>query len=311
MARSAPNRPTRTEDAPLTDVETALRETAAAVDATLEALLPAPEGAEARVAEAMRYATFAGGKRFRPYLVVAGADVFDVPRAAALRAGAAVEMIHSYSLVHDDLPAMDDDDLRRGQPSCHVAFDEATAILAGDGLLTLAFEVLAAPETHADAAVRCRLAAGLAAAAGARGMVGGQMIDIEAEVRTLDLDAISHLQALKTGALFTFSCEAGAILGEATDDERAALVGYGRDLGLAFQIADDLLDIEGSEAAMGKAVGKDADAGKATFVSLLGVAGAREHGRATVDRAIARLAVFGDGAAPLAATARFVIDRRH
>ncbi len=295
----------------MTDVETALRETAAAVDATLEGLLTTPEGAEARVAEAMRYATLAGGKRLRPYLVVAGADVFDVPRAAALRAGAAVEMIHNYSLVHDDLPAMDDDDLRRGQPTCHVAFDEATAILAGDGLLTLAFEVLSAPETHADAAVRCRLAAGLAAAAGARGMVGGQMIDLEAEDRTLDLDAISRLQALKTGALITFACEAGAILGEASDDECGALAGYGRDLGLAFQIADDLLDIEGSEAAMGKAVGKDANAGKATFVSLLGVEGAREYGRATVDHAIARLAVFGDRAAPLAAIARFVIDRRH
>ena len=293
------------------DFEQALAETAAAVDATLDALLPRADGVEGRVAEAMRYATLNGGKRLRPFLVVAGAQLFEVSEPSARRTAAAVEMIHCYSLVHDDLPAMDDDDVRRGRPSCHVAFDEATAILAGDALLTYAFEALSAPETHASAAVRCELVRGLAVAAGCGGMVGGQMIDLLAAESTLDIDGVTRLQKLKTGALIAFACEAGAILGEAGAEARAALAGYGHDLGLAFQIADDLLDIEGSEAETGKAVGKDAAAGKATFVGLLGVDGARDRARALVDRAVGRLARFGDKADSLRAVARFAIARRH
>ena len=292
------------------DFEQALAETAAAVDAALDALLPRAGGVEGRVAEAMRYATLNGGKRLRPFLVVAGARLFEVSEPSALRTAAAVEMIHCYSLVHDDLPAMDDDDVRRGQPSCHVAFDEATAILAGDALLTYAFEALSAPETHASAAVRCELVRGLAVAAGCGGMVGGQMIDLLAAESTLDIDGVTRLQKLKTGALIAFACEAGAILGEAGAEARVALAGYGHDLGLAFQIADDLLDIEGSEAETGKAVGKDAAAGKATFVGLLGVDGARDRARVLVDRAVGRLARFGGRAARLEQIAHFVINRR-
>jgi len=295
----------------LADLATALGEIAQAVDAALDALLPRPQGPEGRVAEAMRYACLSGGKRLRPFLVVAGAEMFDVPRAAALQAAAAVEMIHCYSLVHDDLPAMDDDDLRRGRPTCHVAFDEATAILAGDGLLTYAFEVLGAPETHASPAVRCALVQGLAAAAGPAGMVGGQMIDLRAAETAQDVEAITRLQALKTGALIAFACEAGAILGEAGDEARARLGAYGRDLGLAFQIADDLLDVEGDAAALGKAVGKDAAAGKATFVGLLGVAGAREKAAGLVEAACRALDPFGGRADLLRAVARFAIERRH
>src|SRR5690606_16985799 len=259
------------------DLQAALTETAAAVGVVLDRLLPTSEGPEARLFEAMRYATLNGGKRLRPFLVIAGADLFDVPRDRSLRAAAAVELIHCYSLVHDDLPAMDDDDLRRGRPTCHIQFDEATAILAGDALLTLAFEVLADPATHPDPAIRVALVGALAAAAGGEGMVGGQMFDLVAEGRTLDLDQITRLQGLKTGRLIKVSCAAGAILGGANSEARDALDAYAQDLGLAFQIADDLLDVEGSEAEVGKKVGKDADAGKATFVSLLGVAEARRR----------------------------------
>ena len=294
----------------LSALEQALGETAAAVDETLGRLLPEPCGIEGRVAEAMRYATLAGGKRLRPFLLVSSARLFGVEGVSALRAAAAVEMIHAYSLVHDDLPAMDDDDVRRGRPTCHIHFDEATAILAGDALLTFAFDVLTGIETHADAGVRCALVRGLAVAAGAAGMVGGQMIDLLAADHDLDLDGITHLQNLKTGALIAYSCEAGAILGEAGRARRAALAAYGRDLGLAFQIADDLLDVEGSEAELGKAVGKDAARGKATFVSLLGVDGARAYSRELVEGAIARLAPFAGAAGLLEDAARFVIDRR-
>ena len=292
-------------------LEQALGETAAAVNDCLDRLLPEPVGPEGRVAEAMRYAALGGGKRLRPFLLIASARLFGVEGERALRAAAAVEMIHAYSLVHDDLPAMDDDDLRRGRPTCHIHFDEATAILAGDALLTYAFEVMTGSETHRDAGVRCELARGLAVASGAIGMVGGQMVDLLAADDSLDLKRITHLQNLKTGALIAFSCEGGAILGEAPDDHRASLAAYGRDLGLAFQIADDLLDIEGSAAQLGKAVGKDADQGKATFVSLLGVEGARQYAGELVEQAVARLEVFDDRAGLLADAARFVVDRRH
>ncbi len=295
----------------MSDLSHALNETAEAVTEALARLLPEPMGHEGRVAEAMRYACLAGGKRLRPFLTVSSARLFGVEGEPALRTAAAAEMIHCYSLVHDDLPAMDDDDLRRGQPTCHIQFDEATAILAGDALLTYAFEVLAGDATHPDPSVRCELVSGLGMAAGPAGMVGGQMIDLAAADNELDLAGITRLQNLKTGALIAFSCEAGAILGEATPDHRQALAAYGRDLGLAFQIADDLLDIESTEAELGKAVGKDADHGKATFIDLLGLEGARDYSRQLVDSAIGRLDSFGKGAILLEEAARFVIDRRN
>ncbi|MGF1462333.1 MAG: polyprenyl synthetase family protein, partial [Maricaulaceae bacterium] len=269
------------------------------------------DGARGRVIEAMRYVCLGGGKRLRPFLVWARARLFDVDEDQALRVGAALEMVHCYSLIHDDLPAMDDSDLRRGRPSVHKAFDEATAILAGDGLLTYAFEVLAAPATHADAEVRVGLVAALAQAAGAAGMVGGQMIDIAAErdALALDLQGISELQALKTGALIRFGCEAGAILGQASAADRAALTGYAADLGLAFQIVDDLLDALGDETAIGKPVGQDAAMDKSTFVKLLGVEGARNRAEALAASACARLDPYPETAEPLRSVARFVLTR--
>ncbi|MCZ6522824.1 MAG: polyprenyl synthetase family protein [Alphaproteobacteria bacterium] len=294
----------------MTALHKALRESAHAVNQALEALLPEPDGLQARVIEAMHYTTFAGGKRLRPFLVVTGAGLFEVPRESALRAAVAVELVHTYSLVHDDLPCMDDDDLRRGMPTLHVEFDEATAVLAGDALLTLAFEVLASERTHADPAVRCELIAELARAAGTYGMVGGQMMDLLAENRELDEAAIKRLQGMKTGALFAFACEAGAILGEAAGEAREALSAYARDLGLAFQIADDLLDAEGSAEALGKAVGKDAAAGKATFVSLLGLKLARTEAERLASEAKQHLDLFAEDADLLRDVADFVIRRR-
>jgi len=265
---------------------------AEAIEVELDRLLPRPAGGQARLEEAMRYAVLGGGKRLRPFLVVAGAELFDVPLAQALRAGVAVELIHGYSLIHDDLPAMDDALTRRGRPSCHRQFDEATAILAGDALQSLAFEVLAAPPTHPEPAVRCALVEKLARAAGVAGMCGGQMIDLEAEGRALSLDHVLELQRLKTGALLEFACEAGAILGEAPEAARRALRAYAADLGLAFQIQDDLLDVTGDAALTGKDLGRDAAAGKATVVGLLGVSGAgnrlREL-RASANRHLDRL----------------------
>ena len=287
-----------------------MSEVAGAVEAELDRLLPSGGEPEARLFEAMRYATLGGGKRLRPFLVVAGADMFGVPREQSLRVGGAVELIHCYSLVHDDLPAMDDDELRRGRPTTHIQFDEATAILAGDGLLTLAFEVLADPATHDDPAVRAALVTALAKAAGGQGMVGGQMFDLAAEELDLGLDDISRLQALKTGQLFNFSCVAGGILGGADAERRDALLAYAQDLGLAFQIADDLLDHEGTEAEVGKRVGKDADAGKATFISLLGSEAARTEAMRIVERAQSHLELFGEKAIFLRDVARFVVERR-
>ncbi|HEV2300110.1 MAG TPA: farnesyl diphosphate synthase [Stellaceae bacterium] len=279
-------------------------------DAALDRLLVVPPGLEARVYEAMRYSALAPGKRLRPFLVLASARLFGVARRCALQVAAAVEMVHAYSLVHDDLPAMDDSDLRRGRPTCHKEFDEATAVLAGDGLLTMAFEVLAHPDTHSDPAVRAELVASLAAAAGPAGMVGGQMIDLLAEDRALDIGAITRLQRLKTGALIAFSCEAGAVLAKASSEMRLALRGYAHDLGLAFQIADDLLDVEGSASEMGKPVGADAAAGKATFVSILGVERARAQAALLIDQAVAHLDLFEQRAELLRHAARFVVTRR-
>jgi len=276
-----------------------------------------PETAEldrpARLIEAMRYASLGGGKRFRPFLVVESAALFGVPRSNALMAGAALECVHCYSLVHDDLPAMDNDELRRGQPTAHRKFDEATAILAGDGLLTFAFDILSRSETHADAAVRIELVKALARASGVGGMAGGQMLDLAAEGRfgsqKLGADEVRLLQAMKTGALLRFACLAGGILGRAGPAEHAALEHYGAAVGEAFQIADDLLDIEGDPALVGKQTGKDAAAGKATFASILGVAGAKARLKELVSGAETALAPFGPAAAVLVEGAHFVAER--
>lgn len=291
-------------------LQNALGEAAAAVNDAIESLLPKEaEGAEARVFEAMRYATLNGGKRLRPFLVLTSARLFNVAESCALRVGVAVELVHSYSLVHDDLPSMDNDDLRRGKPSCHVKFGEATAILAGDALLTLAFEVLVDPATHADPAVRCELVSGLGAACGGRGMVGGQMIDLLSEHQDLDAGAITRMERLKTGELISFSCEAGAIMNKAPKPVRQALRAYAHDLGLAFQIIDDLLDAEGEEAVVGKSVGKDAAAGKATFVSVLGVEQARAQAQMLAAQAVRHLDLFEKKADLLRDVARFVVER--
>jgi farnesyl diphosphate synthase len=279
-------------------------------DALIERVLVMPTGLESRVYEAMRYSALAPGKRLRPLLVLASAHLFGVAQRSALQVAAAIEMVHAYSLIHDDLPAMDDSDLRRGRPTCHKEFDEATAILAGDGLLTLAFAVLADPDTHGDAAVRSELVAALAAAAGPAGMVGGQMIDLIAETTPLDIGAITRLQRMKTGALIAFACEAGAILAKAPLELRTALRGYAHDLGLAFQIADDLLDVEGDAAETGKPVGADAASGKATFVSILGVERARAQAQLLVGQAVAHLDQFESRAELLRQVARFVVNRR-
>ena len=288
----------------------ALAQAAQMTDIAVEKLLVAPTGLEGRVYQAMRYSALAPGKRLRPFLVLASAQLFGVARRCALQVAAATEMVHAYSLVHDDLPAMDNSDLRRGRPTCHKEFDEATAVLAGDGLLTAAFEVLADPDTHGDPAVRCELVTALAGAAGAAGMVGGQMIDLIAEHQTLDIGAIIRLQRMKTGALIAFSCEAGAILAKAPHELRTALRGYAHDLGLAFQIADDLLDVEGSAAETGKPVGADVASGKATFVSILGVTRARAQAELLIRQAIAHLDLFEQRAELLREAARFVITRR-
>ena len=293
-----------------TDLTRALAETAETVESALDYLLPVSEGAEARLAEAMRYATLGGGKRLRAFLVMQTASLFSVSETCAARVAASIEMLHAYSLVHDDLPAMDDDDLRRGKPSAHKAFDEATAILAGDALQCRAFEILAEPDTHSDPQARCELVAALGAAAGARGMAGGQMIDMVTEGLTLDGPAVTRLQALKTGRLIQFGCEAGAILGRASTHHRHLLAAYGRDLGAAFQIADDLLDVEGDAAEIGKTAGKDAAAGKATMVAVLGVDLARAHADALAKQAANHLDGFGEKAALLRDLAAYVVQRR-
>jgi farnesyl diphosphate synthase len=290
----------------------AMAASSADIDAALDALLPPPEGPEGRLFEAMRYAAIGGGKRLRGFLVLEGARQFGVSRRAALRVAAAVEMVHAYSLVHDDLPAMDNDDLRRGKPTVHRAFDEATAILAGDALQSHAFTVLAEEDTHSDPGVRAELTRCLSRAAGPRGMCGGQMLDMLAEIATEPLDeiAIGRLQTMKTGRLIEFAAEAGAILGKAPLAQRHALGLYGRDLGAAFQIADDLLDATSSTEQAGKQTGKDANAGKATLVGLLGEARARLQAERLVAQGKDHLDSFGDRADLLRSLADFVIVRR-
>jgi farnesyl diphosphate synthase len=292
------------------ELSTAMAHVARVVEDALTTLLPAEDGPEGRLADAMRYATLGGGKRLRAFLVMEGASLFAVAETCAARVAASIEMLHAYSLVHDDLPAMDDDDLRRGKPSTHKAFDEATAILAGDALQARAFEVLSEEDTHSEPLARCELVAALGAAAGARGMAGGQMIDMLAEGQTLDGPAVTRLQSLKTGRLIQFSAEAGAILGRAAAAQRHMLAAYGRDLGTAFQIADDLLDAEGSAEETGKRTGKDQEAGKATMVAVLGIERARVHADMLARQAAAHLDSFGERAARLRALASFVVARR-
>ncbi|MGF1549426.1 MAG: polyprenyl synthetase family protein [Sphingomonadaceae bacterium] len=274
-----------------------------------DGLLPVPSDARARLYEAMRYAAIGGGKRLRPLLVISSAALFHVARDRALRVGCAVECIHVYSLIHDDLPAMDDDDLRRGKPTLHKAFDEAVAILAGDSLHALAFDLIAHEATHEDPFVRSELVSALARAAGPQGMAGGQMMDLAPHDDELGLSEVTRLQQLKTGALIGFCLEAGAIMGRVPPEGRTPLRGYARDVGLAFQIADDLLDATGDEEKTGKRVRKDADAGKATFVSLLGVERARRQANMLIEQAIDHISGFGEEADMLRAIARYAVER--
>jgi farnesyl diphosphate synthase len=288
-----------------------LKRVQAEIDSLFDALLPVPEDTSARLVEAMRYAAIGGGKRVRPLLLVSTASLFGVARDAALRAGAAIEAIHVYSLIHDDLPCMDNDDLRHGKPTLHRAYDEATAVLAGDALHALAFEILAEEATSADPFVRCELIATLGKASGMQGMAAGQMMDMVADKEGVcyDLHAITRLQQLKTGALLAASVEMGAVLGRVPPPGRVHLRAYARDIGLAFQIADDLLDVVGDAEKAGKALRKDESQGKQTFVTLLGVDRAREQARALVDQAIGHLASYGPEAEILRALARFIVER--
>jgi farnesyl diphosphate synthase len=292
----------------------ALAAAAARAEAALDRLLP-PEGrdAQGQIAAAMRHATLNGGKRLRAFLLMESAALFDAPPEGADRAAAAIECLHAYSLVHDDMPCMDNDDLRRGQPTVHVRWDEATAVLTGDALQTLAFEILAYPATHPDGAVRAELVRVLARASGVAGMVGGQALDLGAEqaAEPLDLDAITRLQALKTGALIVAAAEMGAVLGQAAPADRARLAAFAADLGAAFQIRDDLIDVESDAESAGKRTGKDADAGKATFVTLLGLEGARARAAGLAESAAGHLASYGPRAAVLSAAADYTIARRN
>ncbi len=293
------------------EIQPAIHAIASLVDQRFGQMLNVPEDARRRIFEATRYGVMGGGKRMRPLLVISACDLFHVDRERALRVALAIEAVHCYSLVHDDLPCMDDDDLRRGRPTTHKAFDEASAVLAGDALLTLAFEILAHEATHEDPRVRIDLVMALAKASGLDGMIGGQAMDIAAETQSFDLPTTTRLQQLKTGALISFCLEAGGIMGKASPDLRVKLRGYAHDVGLAFQIADDLMDISGDEDKAGKKLRKDSDAGKSTFVSLLGAERAKAQARMLIDQAIAHLSVFGGEADMLRAIAHFTIQRDH
>lgn len=297
------------DDASLTQLHEALSQIAADVDREFDILLTLPGDARDRLYAAMRHAAIGGGKRLRPLLVTATASLFHVDRDVALRVGTAVEAIHVYSLIHDDLPCMDDDDIRRGKLTVHRAFDEATAVLAGDSLHALAFEILASSTTHTDPFIRSELIATLALASGPDGMAGGQMMDLEAEKATFDLPTVTRLQALKTGALIAASVEMGAILGHIPPEGRAHLKGYARDIGLAFQIADDILDVEGDPELAGKALQKDAGAGKGTFVSLMGLDRAKRQASMLVAQANEHLASYGSEADLLRAIANYITER--
>jgi farnesyl diphosphate synthase len=289
----------------------AMQAAAAEIEATLDLLLPKQPGPEAPLFEAMRYAALGGGKRLRPFLTQQCGRLFDVGTAPLRQVAAAIEFVHIYSLVHDDLPAMDDDAMRHGKATVHRAFDEATAILAGDALLTLAFGVLARPDTHADPFVRCELIARLAAAAGARGMVCGQMMDLRSDTYDHTIDTVTRLQRLKTGALIAFACEAGGLMAKASPRAMSALNGFAHDLGLAFQITDDLLDVTGEAGRMGKAARKDRAAGKATVVEILGPERARDQAQRLAAQAMHHLDMFDERADLLRAVAEFAVVRDH
>jgi farnesyl diphosphate synthase len=284
---------------------------AAEVEAALDMLLPKSVGSDGALFEAMRYAALGGGKRLRPFLTIQCGRLFDVGSTPLMQVASAVECVHVYSLVHDDLPAMDNDDMRHGRPTVHKQFDEATAVLVGDALLTLAFQLLARPDTHADPFVRCELVTRLAVAAGARGMIGGQMMDLKSDASHRTIETVTRLQRLKTGALISFACEAGGLMAKASPKAMQALSAYAHDLGLAFQIADDILDLEGDAERMGKAARKDRAAGKVTFVEILGIERAREQADHLAAQAAAHLDMFDERADLLRSVAEFAVARDH
>ena len=292
-------------------LEARLQDAAERVNAALDALLPREQGPEAQLMAAMRYSALDGGKRLRPFFTLEAGALFDADVGQLLRAACAIECVHTYSLIHDDLPCMDDDDLRRGRPTLHRAFDEATAVLAGDALLTFAFEILADPATHSDPQMRCRLIAALAKASGAHGMVAGQAADMAGADIGSDLIAVTRMNRLKTGALINFAVEAGAMIGCASEAERTALMRYAHDVGLAFQMVDDLLDAEGVVRDTGKAVGKDKDRGKVNFVTVLGVPATRERVGMLASQAKKHLSLFGPRARVLVGAGDFIVERRH
>lgn len=291
-------------------LQEALAECVDTVNKAIMRLLPETDLAEAPLYDAMRYGTLAGGKRLRPFMVMQSAKLFNVDPMRAKRVAAAIELVHSYSLIHDDLPAMDNADTRRGKPSVHRAYNEATAILAGDALLTMGFEILSEPDTHEDPRIRCDLISCLAKSSGLQGMVGGQMLDLIGEKENFDLGTISRLQRMKTGKLMAFACEAGAILGRASDQQRRALINYAYDLGLAFQVTDDILDVEADPKKTGKPANQDEKAGKSTFVSTMGKEQARQRAEMLVEQSVRHLHVFDGRASMLEALARHVLQRR-
>ena len=299
----------------MTDFKKNLFEYSEKFNSELPLLFQIPEGKEKRVVEAMLYSATNGGKRLRAFLVFETANLFGLSFEQSFRTSAALEMIHAYSLIHDDLPAMDDDTLRRGKPTCHIAFDEATAIIAGDGLLTYAFEILSDEKTHHDAKIRCKLISHISNAAGAYdGMVAGQMLDLYAEKcdpTEKNEVLIKHIEEMKTGRLIKFACEAGAILGNASQEEYIALISYARNIGTAFQIADDILDVEGDPTLVGKTLNKDKDQGKVTFVTLYGLEEAKKVANMLISKAIADLEIFGEKAKTLRQLAQYIVERKY
>jgi farnesyl diphosphate synthase len=295
----------------MSQLEARLKETAERINTALDGLLPREHGPEGRLLGAIRYSALSGGKRLRPFFTLESGRIFDADEGSLLRTACAIECVHSYSLIHDDLPCMDDDDLRRGRPTLHRQYDEATALLAGDALLTFAFELLADPATHSDPQMRCKLIAGLAKAAGALGMVAGQAADMEGAEIGSDLIAVTRMNRLKTGALINFAVDAGALIGAASEAEKTALSRYAHDIGLAFQMRDDLLDAEGVVRDTGKAVGKDKARGKVNFVTVLGADATRERIAMLAKQAKQHLALFGTRARILLDAVDFIVERRY